>query len=456
MSQQSRTKELMTGSGVLIASSLATHIDDEHLDKPDVSAVAEEDIRVQIMRLAQTLDRGTHRLVGLLPEFDKQQVWAADGQRSCAAWLNTYAGLSMSAAHDRCRVAHALETLPIISRLFMLGELSWSKVRALTRIATPDSEQSLASQALLMSASAIEKMARQHRDVQTLGQLKAENEIANEQYQQRHVHYGFDQQGMVTIHALLPPLEGAAVLKSLARAEDEIHLEAQGAPTGSTPHASPYSLPEEDSSKRSQKQLRADALCLMAKKHMAAEAPDVRNADRYQVVVHIDADTLQHSITGGSKSTSICHIKNGPAIAASSARRLADDCSVTPLYLQNGEPLSIGRKNRLWSSAISRAITTRDQHCQFPGCSSARYTHIHHIRHWANGGETSVENGVLLCGFHHRLIHEENYRIEKRTESSKNDSSARKFLVENSQGESITLTAKRPRFRVLRPDGSEV
>ncbi|MFK7893535.1 MAG: DUF222 domain-containing protein [Granulosicoccus sp.] len=408
-----------------------------------------------VKSLARALDRGTFHLVMLLPAFDRQRVWEADGYRSCASWMNAQCGMSPSAANDRCRVAYALETLPVICQLFRLGELSWSKVRALTRIATPENERQLAADALSMTASAIERMARQYRNTQTSSDIEDEDERAKRHYDRRYLLIRQDDNGMVRINASLPPLEGAAIVKSLARAEDEIlqqiDVEQLEQPVSGT-------------------QRRADSLALMAMKHMAAESVDVRMADRYQVIIHVDAATL-HQTKDQPGPDCRCHvdstepkslrayIEDGPAIAASTARRLVDDCSVLAVVEAEGEPLSIGRKTRKWPQAISRAIHIRDKCCQFPGCDSTRHLQLHHIQHWVDGGETSIENGVSMCGFHHRLIHERKYKVE-RTERDANGRLPKGLVnVEMADGDRITeimLTSTARPFRVRRVDGSLV
>ncbi|MFT6305101.1 MAG: hypothetical protein ACI9US_003389 [Gammaproteobacteria bacterium] len=406
-------KATTTGHDALLATVYAAHnLTENHETYHPPEASDPATIAQQVKTLAQALDRGTCKLILLLPEFDRHKAWAQDGQHSCVAWLNAYCGMSPSSAHDRRRVAYALEELPVVCQLFQLGELSWSKVRALTRVATPDNERELASQALMMSASAIEQVARQYRHVSTGAQLAEEDARAARQYDERRVNYRFDERGMVTIQASLPPLEGAAVLNSLARAEDKLFTEAHGNPREDNTHTIPHGLNREGAIGRTASQLKADAFSLMAMKHLAAEDVNIRIADRYQVVVHVDADVLAQK-SGTSSSTHKCHIENGPALAASTVRRLADDCSVLPVFMKHGEPLSIGRKSRIWTNPIIRAITTRDQHYHYPGCTASCHTHVHHIKHWANGGDTSVCNGVLLCGFHHRLVHEKQYIVEK-------------------------------------------
>lgn len=149
-----------------------------------------------------------------------------------------------------------------------------------------------------------------------------------------------------------------------------------------------------------------------------------------------------------------CHIENGPALAASTVRRLADDCSVLPVFMKHGKPLSIGRKSRVWTNPITRAIKCRDQHCQFPGCTASRHTHIHHLKYWANGGDTSVSNGVLLCGFHHRVVHEKQYAVEKTplVHDGKLPFKDMKILADNS--EDLVFRTPLKRFAFRRIDGS--
>ena len=103
----------------------------------------------------------------------------------------------------------------------------------------------------------------------------------------------------------------------------------------------------------------------------------------------------------------------GP-IPVASARAITCDCSLIGIQSDNdGEPLSIGRRSRIWTPQLRLLITQRDRHCQFPGCSQHRFLHIHHIKHWADGGETSVDNGVCLCSHHHSLIHSGQFTIER-------------------------------------------
>jgi hypothetical protein len=152
---------------------------------------------------------------------------------------------------------------------------------------------------------------------------------------------------------------------------------------------------------------RADALASIAESFLANADSSSNTADRYQVVVHVDAETL-HTPAAGR-----CEIEQGPAIPAETARRISCDSSLlSVLENEHGEPLDVGRKTRSIPPAIRRALNTRDGGCRFPGCTHQRYVDAHHIEHWADGGETKLSNLVTLCRLHHRLVHEGEIMIE--------------------------------------------
>jgi hypothetical protein len=146
---------------------------------------------------------------------------------------------------------------------------------------------------------------------------------------------------------------------------------------------------------------RADALTLVAQKSLQCRAHTLNTADRYQVVVHLDAQTLRDRTAGR------CEIEQGTTLAVETARRLTCDASLVKM-LENseGEPLDVGRKTRVIPPAIRRAIRARDAGCRFPGCTHQRCLDAHHIQHWADGGATHLKNLVALCRQHHRLVHE--------------------------------------------------
>ena len=122
--------------------------------------------------------------------------------------------------------------------------------------------------------------------------------------------------------------------------------------------------------------------------------------------MHVTADDVPSGQTS--------EIEDGPHVTAETSRRIACDCSVVGIKEdENGEPLSIGRRSRSIPPAMRRALRMRDGGCRFPGCTNTRFVDGHHIKHWADGGETSLENLVLLCRHHHHLVHEGGFACEK-------------------------------------------
>ena len=130
--------------------------------------------------------------------------------------------------------------------------------------------------------------------------------------------------------------------------------------------------------------------------------------DRHEIVVHVEADVLSNGGAGR------CEIEHRTAIAAETARRLCCDAGIVPVVDgPNGEPLSVGRRTRSIPPAVRRALSNRDRGCRFPGCPATQRLHGHHVRHWADGGETSLDNLVLLCPTHHRLVHEGGFDVQR-------------------------------------------
>jgi len=136
-------------------------------------------------------------------------------------------------------------------------------------------------------------------------------------------------------------------------------------------------------------------------------------AERYQVVVHVTAETLAADESGR------CELDNGQALALDTVRRITCDSSLLRITEDDaGNPLDIGRKTRAVPPALRRALQARDSGCRFPGCNHRRFVDAHHIRHWADGGDTSIDNLVLLCRHHHRLVHENGFGVERATDNS--------------------------------------
>jgi hypothetical protein len=346
-----------------------------------------------IATLAARLDAGTHELLVLIRQFDASGGWSEAGALSCAHWLTWRVGLGLGAAREKVRVARALADLPQVSAAMRRGALSYSKVRALTRVATPANEARLIDLALSATASQVERFVRAWRRVD---RSAAAGEAAR-----RHLHRQLDvwvdDDGMVVLRGRLSPEVGAVVQRALEAAADRLFQESP--PVGDVQDVSQEVTPS---------QRRADALGLLAESALAHDLDSGTAGDRYQVVLHVEGDSLHAEGTDGQ---AVLEDAGGSYVSAETSQRMACDASVVVMsHAPDGSVLDVGRKTRTIPPAIRRALTARDRQCRFPGCS-ARHCDAHHIRRWADGGGTSLGNLVLLCRRHHRAVHEEGFGV---------------------------------------------
>ncbi|MBW3651577.1 MAG: HNH endonuclease [Actinobacteria bacterium] len=357
-------------------------------ETPTFADVPLERLESEITELSAHLNAAECRWLLLVAEFDRRQGWGTWECRSCAHWLNWKCGIDVATARQKVRVAHCLRQLPMTTAAFAAGKLSYSKVRALTRVATPDNEGDLLELALTGTASHLERIVRAYR-----GALRDDEvDTANDLHDRRSVQWHHDDDGSFVLSARLTPEQGALVRQALEAATEAVD-------NGS---AEPLSTGQESRGQR-----RADALAIMAESFLATGEHAGHSGDRHLVAVHVDAEVLASDTEGR------CELEDGPALAAETARRLGCDAAVVAVVEDGrGTPLDVGRKTRSIPPAVRRALQVRDGGCRFPGCTNRRFVDGHHIRHWAAGGETSLANLVLLCRRHHRAVHEGGYTAE--------------------------------------------
>ena len=361
----------------------------------------------EITEMSAHLDAGTYQLLQLIGRFDQQGGWHGTGILSCAHWLNWRCGLNIGAAREQVRVARALPGLPKISAAFRQGRVSYSKVRAMTRVATAANEDVLLHVALGGTASHVERQVSVYRNIKRSDALKLENL----RHTQRELSWFEDDDGSWVFKGRFTPEQGAVIAKALEAAMDHLFIEQKKVPeevSAETSHSQPLdqAVPQPVSSRR------ADALQRMAEAFLSGDASHASSGDRYLVNIHTAMETLKaDNDDAGTGAES--ELEDGGRVSAETSRRLSCDCSVVHWHEHpNGEPLNIGRKSRIVPPAIRRALQRRDVGCRFPGCTCTRFVDAHHIRHWADGGETAMENLVLLCRRHHRLVHEEGFGVQ--------------------------------------------
>ena len=266
----------------------------------------------------------------------------------------------------------------------------------MTRSATPQNEQMLLQVALHGTAQHVEQLVRKYRRAESL----TDDRRDQCQYAARELTCFYDEDGMLVLRGRMTPEDGAVFMKAM-----DAMVAAQNPPVSQIDDSA--NLPE-----KTFPQKRADALLALAEQAMNTMEEGLQplsSADKYQVVIHMErGNEPQCSIESGAH-----HLPLSPA----TARRLCCDASLVPVLEDaSGNVLNIGRKTRAIPPSIRRALQIRDHGCRFPGCCESRYVDAHHVQHWCDGGETRLDNLVLLCRHHHRLLHQQGYEIVKRTE----------------------------------------
>ena len=324
-----------------------------------------EDAIVQLHGLMSAAQR---KMLAFISEFDRRCAWRRDGAASMEQWLCARVSVSFNTASTWVEAASKLDELPATAAVFEHGGLSWDQMRAVLRFATPERDEELAHEAPGWSAAQAEAVARRE-----LAASRSEAELALDQ---RALRLKWDlAQNLLKFWGRLPTAEGAVVERALER----IALAA----------------PKDDDSPPDARL--ADALVELASARLGSES----DTDRATVVVHVD-----ESVRSGS-------LPSGARVPFETARRLACDARVQEIVESaGGEPIGIGRASRQVPGWLVRLLRERDGGCGFPGCGRMRWLHAHHIVHWADGGSTDADNLILLCGYHHRLVHERGWRVE--------------------------------------------
>jgi hypothetical protein len=373
------------------------------------NAESNQQLADEITLLAGQSNVADYRLLKLIAKFDVRKAWLGAGTiRSCAHWLNWQCGIALGAAREKVRAANCLESLPLIDASFATGEISYSKVRAMSRIATPKNEGFLLMIAQHGTASHLEQVVRKYRNVKCTNEDKAERE----QELDRELVYYQDDDGSWVIHARLPAEAGSLVVKAIeAVAVSELE-EEQEEKEEDVSAETLLAVEDTDKHRKSYRQARADALARITEHFLATCGQTgpwqgLKGSERCQIMLHVDIDTLREHSRQDRKEQARCDLDDKHWISAKTAKRLSCDASlVTVLENNRGKVLNIGRRARTVPPSIKRALDLRDTTCRVPGCCQSRYLDAHHIQHWADGGETSLDNLVHLCRHHHRQLHQ--------------------------------------------------
>lgn len=332
--------------------------------------VLEHDLTMMAAKLAAI----TCRFLQVIAELDRREAWA--GCTSMAQWLSWRCSLSPSAAREHVRVAHALEKLPLTTEAFARGELSYSKVRALVRVATPHREAELVELARTGTAAQLERMVRA-TIVATTDPMKREA--------QRELHTGIDLEAMGTLRARMRPEERELLDTAIAAAMKSMPV-------------------DDDSAESSSAARRLDALMRICESYLAHGDEQRDGPARHSVVIHVEVDE-----TGIVEAETA----SGAPLHPDTAERLSCDSTRQTIIHGKLMPLATTQASRQPNRALRRWLHKRSGGtCEFAGCDARQYVEVHHVNPVEKGGPTVWWNLAMLCWHHHHLVHEGGYRFE--------------------------------------------
>jgi hypothetical protein len=336
--------------------------------------VAGVELQDRIGVLAARIHAATAELVTLTAELDDDGAWAESGMRSCAHWLSINIGVDLYTGGEMVRSGHALGSLPLLRAAFEDGRLSFDKIRAVTRVATPDDDEVWTSMALHASGAQLARICRGVRQALDVDDPRR----AGDALLNRGVRTWWRDDGMFQLMAVLPPEDGAIVQAAIEAAAHLIATQEKQIPSPDR-----HELAGEH---RTHPMFRADALIRLCETWVAAAATTPVVAPTTQVVVHVDADAFEGELTGGRS-----RIENGPWLSPSSVRWLSCDADVVTVTERDGLPIDVGRVRRLITPRLRLAMQSRDEGCRYPGCSvPPAHTDGHHVQHWHDGGPTDL------------------------------------------------------------------
>ena len=375
---------------------------------------------------------GEAELLALIGEFDQREAWAGPGLLSCAHWLSWRTSLSPGAAREKVRVARALRELSLVQAALGSGQLSYSQVRAITRVTAPGDEQRWIDAARSSTAGQLERLIRGVRRVRKIEEDAADLEAAAWRLRATKT---YDADGNA-VYRIVLPAEAAAIvdagLEAMRADLDRRAADASAEPSAAmldaerqdeTDVPAETSCPQQEApaeagvpAETSCPQLAtlADALVEMARTSLASVPATAARRNRSALAVQIDPLSGWGRLRDDEllPPTSLCAVSNALPTAAKDPRLRA----LTARDLRRHD---LGREQRLPTLALRELISTLDgERCRMPGCTRRRKLHAHHVVYWSHGGRTDLDNMILLCSRHHTLVHQRGFVLVLRPDRS--------------------------------------
>lgn len=358
--------------GELLEEDLA-HLEDEQLAKSTIAS-------------AFSLELARADLVRRIDHMDRRRAFEREGYLSLTSWLRDKCRLTAGIARSLLSVARSLRSMPKARRAFASGNITYPAAQMLS-IAAGDhpevyarDESMLVEQAKQLSPSSLRTALDYWRQAAD-GEVEAE--VAERRFRRRKLFISQTLDGMVRLDGDLDPEGGAAVIAAVRSLSEPGAIDA--------------------ADDRSGPQRRADALVDLCRAHLdGGKSPSI-GGEKPHVSILVDLQTLE------GRTGSLSELDDGTVLDPETVRRIACDAAVSRVVVNGSSaPLDIGRKTRTVPAGLRRALNTRDRGCTYEGCDRPpRWCEAHHIEHWAQGGDTSLDNLRLLCRRHHRMMHPE-------------------------------------------------
>jgi hypothetical protein len=360
-------------------------------------ALSDDDFADEIVTWSGRIAAGEARLLELVAEFNARQAWGGSGLLSCAHWLTWRTGLAPGAAREKVRVARALRELPEVMAAFGAGRLSFSQVRAITRVATTEDQQRWIDCARWSTAAQLERLVRGIRRARSIEEAKADPQRAAFEMRTRT---WYDDDGNLVITIKLPAEQGVIVTTALegVRAELAAAAEVCVQAPGDLPAETVQDVSAETPSL-------ADAMLEMARRTLGSQPSAGAKAD---LVAQVDP------LSGWGR------LRDGELLPPTSLVRVLrtlpgrdGTLRLRALTAADRRAHDAVRSRRDVPAPLRTMLGAIDgERCRFPGCTRHRTLHAHHVVYWSAGGSTDLDNLVLVCSRHHTLIHAQGFRLQ--------------------------------------------
>lgn len=343
--------------------------------EPDVDA--RDELGNALVSAHRDLTASTARIFELIVEMEDTESYLPTYSHT-AAWLSWHLGISTATARRYVRVANQLRDLPVVAAAHARGLLTLDRLQLLLRVVEPDMQHELVDFAV--GCADIDTLRQTIKDIET---ARSDAEHATDDQPRTRATMWWRNDAL-HLNAVIQGADGVMVERAIERVADR-------APTD--PDSGGF-RPVDDR--------HGEAIVQLASMSLAADT----DHDRATVVVHVNAADLDSDSRQGWDAA-------GRVFSTAELDRLLCDARIQPcIDDSHGLTIGVGRTTRTIPPWLLRSLNDRDGGCRFPGCGQTRWLHAHHVIHWADGGPTNLDNLILLCGFHHRMLHNDGWSID--------------------------------------------